>query len=45
MPDLMQTIRTSLQTDSHANTSSHIFMGQTLYLTTKQQHQSTEGNY
>ena len=35
---------TMLQTDDHTNTSSLIFKGRMLFLTPKQQCQSTEGN-
>jgi len=40
---IMQTIRTSLQTDNHTNTSSLIFSGRMLFLTPNQRCQSTEG--
>ena len=41
--DHIQTICTLLQTDNHTNTSSFKFTGRVLYLTPKQQCQSTEG--
>ena len=42
--DHMQVICTSIQTDNHTSTSSlKFFMGQMLFLPSKQQHQSIEG--
>jgi len=42
--DHMQIIRTSLQTDNHASTSSLVFLtGWMLFLTPNQQRESTEG--
>jgi len=43
--DHMQIIRSSLQTDDHASTSSLIFTGRMLFLTPNQHSQSTEGNH
>jgi len=40
--DHMQTICTSLQTDSHDNNSSLIFYNRMLFVTPKQQCQSTD---